>query len=122
MLTGQKCSSPTDSKICAKFQFVKSMTLEPVGERFDGQIHLFEHQYNERMQFWYGVAYVNRSWDETRAAMKEAGTGGFVGLAVRVELNDARSGIAHVCGASLDQFDTDYIWLPLSGFTSLNKG
>jgi hypothetical protein len=77
-----------ESKQGANFRF--GLYGQRLSEPHSGQIHLFEHHYNDRFSFWWGVAEVVCDQAEIlRLAAKSPGL-----FVVAVSLSDGRTAVA----------------------------
>jgi len=99
------------SKVDCKFWFV--VKGKP-SDMYLGQIHLFEHQYDPKTQFWYGVADVSCSFDDIGEIF---GNGGEDDFGLSITLEDGRKGMAKAIGSG--QMQGSYFHVAVFGWTKL---
>jgi hypothetical protein len=108
----QQINATRHSKVPARF----NVRFKPQIELpFKGILHLFEHEYNRQISFWYGVAQLECTFEDFIRPGYEA-----VGKAVIVFLGDRRQGTAECFTTIGHVFEgTTYAWLALSGVSQL---
>ena len=83
-----KTTEMAQQKFRASFQVVDKLKGKRLSNRVDGVIHLFEHQYDDELSFWHGVAEVSIPWNAfTQHAPEESWI-----ERVNVFLDDGRAG------------------------------
>jgi hypothetical protein len=83
---------------------------------YNAAVHLFEHDYNDRIRFWYGVADVAVTVSEFHEAANRAGLSAEPGsmhqpanFNMRIDLPDGRTGLArHFTSDWEEGMDTEH--------------
>jgi hypothetical protein len=114
-----------ESKVDSTFTFrLDNSAAEAVSGPFEGQLHLFEHQYDKYVAFWYGYAKVLCTYEDYLRAMTESERHGIFHTCVEVEIVDGRIGYACVtyCKRVEHQVESESLFFGLVGFTPLAAG
>lgn len=105
-----------ETKFDARFQVVDKLACRQLSNLVDGVIHLFEHQYNDELFFWHGVAEVGIPWNALTQRPPEHS---WVER-VNVFLEDGRAGQCHILTFSGEKGESgDYARIQLTGTSKL---
>jgi hypothetical protein len=105
------------SQVFGRFTFLTPDAQ--IGEPFEGQLHLFTHEYNEDLIFWYGYAHIQCTWADFQAAVKASGGPGTMHVCVDVHLEDGRSGMTNIVHFKNDLETLQSMYFGLVGCTTL---
>src|SRR5580704_6829083 len=85
------------SKVEARFEFRhENESADLIAGPFDGHLHLFEHQYDKYVEFWYGYAHVLCTSEDWLRPLTESERAGVYHTCIDVNVADGRSGCACV--------------------------
>src|SRR5690242_17624101 len=107
---------PTASKVDCSIQFMHDDKPATATRRFSAVLHLFEHEYDDKCRFWYGVAEVDcvlsDVWKVWAAAPND--------FAIFVECPDGRKGAARLAEGNLQSgYEGEYVRVAMVGITRL---
>lgn len=105
------------SRVDCTFQFMVDDRPETQTEGFDGILDLFEHQYDEKTHFWYGVAEISCTYEEFDSVMRKGRPTEF---GINIRLPDGRVGSGrHLTSYFRSDRQSEYTRVALIGWTAL---